>query len=108
MVSVVVIFSQSTEQGNKIIFCRHKHLGYISASQSKIKLYIISQGLELLLAFISIQNGNRSPVLSDDMRVFAEIVLKITSAVITPGGNVAITSFEHFIKDDQIIKSREG
>src|SRR5690606_3302993 len=100
IVSVLVMFhdraerSKALKERRYIIAHGQENLGHIAAPQPKIVENIMAEGLQLDVAFTAVQHGHAVPVFSDNVRLAAEIMLKITRAVITARSNNQIETLQ--------------
>src|SRR5260221_2085409 len=62
----------------------------MAAAQTEIKKSISGQPIELLRGFGSIQDRNRSSVVSDQAGILCKIIFKITRRIIAAGGDISI------------------
>src|SRR3989338_8769791 len=66
---------------------RKQHVRHVSATQTEITENIITECSQFFLCFSAIQYGNGAAIVSENMRIFPEILLKIQRRIITSGSD---------------------
>src|SRR5690606_29744430 len=71
------------KETREIIVFRYVQFRDAAASQSIIIKNIVSQFLQVLIAFAAVQQGDAISVFPDDMRYIAKVVIKIPGRIVT-------------------------
>ena len=76
------------------VVLREVELGDVAAAEAVVGEDVLAQLIDLLFAFVAVEDGDAAAVASDDVGVLGEVLLEITGGVVAAGGDDGVYFFE--------------
>ena len=93
------------QKRHEIVTLRDEQFGYRAAAESEVEVDVVGEGAKLVVGFLAGEHAHAVAVLTQNVRIVFEVILEVTSGIVTTRGDYRIKIGNSFHEGNAFRKS---